>query len=134
MKVVHANPPNIDAIDAVFHVRGLAGVVFTFGDTIYVPGGEALSPMLLSHEGVHYSRQTNDPEKIAAWWHRYLVDAEFRYNEELPAHRAEYRQFCALETDRNARIKYLTTIAHRLAGPLYGGVVKPGEARRRIAA
>lgn len=133
MKIVHAYPPNIDAIDAAFKVRGQKGVLFTFGDTIYVPGGERVPAPLKAHEGVHFSRQTNDRPKIEAWWERYIADPEFRLAEELPAHRAEYRQFCALERDRNARSRYLHEIAQRLAGPFYGGLVSFIEARKRIA-
>lgn len=129
MKIIHANPPMYDEIDAVFHVRGNKNVIFTWGDTIYVPGGGDVSPELRAHEGVHFSRQTNDPAKIRAWWERYLIDPEFRFDEELPAHRAEYRTFKALNKDRNAHIRALYHIAARLSGPLYGGLVSDAKAR-----
>lgn len=133
MKIIRAYPPNIDAIDAVFHIRKVKGVIFTFGDTIYNPDGGDVSPELRAHEGVHFSRQTNEIAKIEAWWQRYLVDPEFRYNEEAPAHRAEYKAYCALHRDYNQRARFLHHVADRLAGPLYGGLVKPSEARRFIA-
>lgn len=132
MIIVHAYPPNIDAIDAVFKVRGRKGVIFTYGEKIYVPDGGDVSPELRSHEGVHYSRQTNDVRKIEAWWDRYLVDPEFRLTEELPAHRAEYKQFRAAHRDPNARIRFLHQVAARLSGPLYGGLIKSQSHARRL--
>ena len=134
MKIVHAYPPNIDQIDEVFKVRGTPGVVYTYGDTIYVPDGSVVSPSLKSHEGVHYSRQTNDRGAIEAWWARYLTDAEFRLAEELPAHRAEFRTFCALHKDRTLQMRMLHAIADRLAGPLYGGLISASRARNLIHA
>lgn len=134
MKVIHAYPPNIDELDRVFNVRGKRGVIFTWGETIYVPDGFELTSELKAHEGVHFSRQTNDPAKIRAWWDLYLVDPAFRLAEELPAHRAEYRTFCALQRDYNARARFLHVIAARLCGPFYGGLVSHREARQRIAA
>lgn len=134
MKIAHCHPPNIDEIDAVFQVKGKPGVIYTWGDTIFVPDGGVVSPELLAHEFVHYICQTNDTAKIEAWWRSYLADPEFRVQEELPAHRAEYRQFCSTHGDRNQRARFLHVIAGRLSGPLYGGLISRIEARRRIAA
>lgn len=135
MKIVVGRPPNFEQIAAVFPIARGPGAIFTFGDTIFSPGGEHLvTPELKAHEGVHYSRQTGDLTKIEAWWSRYLVDAEFRLAEELPAHRAEYRQFCAQHRDYNRRARFLHVIAARLAGPLYGGLITAAAARRSIAA
>lgn len=133
MKIVPVYPPNIDQIEAVFKVRGTKGVIFTFGDTIYAPDGGEMPPWLRAHEGVHYSRQTAPGMTPEAWWERYLVDPEFRLGEELPAHRAEYRSLCSLARDRNIRSRALHEMAQRLSGPLYGGVIKFADARRRIA-
>jgi hypothetical protein len=133
LNIVVAFPPMFEEIAAVFPAARGPGAIFTWGDTIYVPGGaHLLTPALRAHEGVHYSRQTNDTPKIEAWWQRYLVDAEFRLAEELPAHRAEYKQFCSTHRDRNLRIQFLHAIAGRLAGPLYGGMLSPAQARCRI--
>jgi hypothetical protein len=131
MNVVTGYPPNIDAIDAVFNVRNKPGLLYCYGDTIYVPDGTPLTPELKAHEGVHYVRQTaTSPEK---WWNLYLTSPEFRLAEELPAHRAEYKQFCALNRDRNARSRALHAIAARLAGPLYLGLISFSKARQFIA-
>lgn len=134
MNIAIAYPPNIDQINEVFPVKGKRGVIFTFGDTIYNPSGITITPALKSHEGVHFNRQTRDIVKITAWWDRYLIDAEFRFAEELPAHRAEFKTFCNLHRDRSQRSRFLHDIASRLSGPLYGDMVNAIEARKRIAA
>lgn len=133
MKIVHAYPPNFAQIDEVFKVRERKGVIYCYGDAIYVPDGGDVSPELRAHEGVHYSRQTNDTAKIEAWWAKYLVDPEFRLAEEIPAHRAEYRQFCSTVRDRNARSRALYSIAGKLSGPLYLGIISHSKARQVIA-
>lgn len=132
MKIVHAYPPNIDAIDAVFNVRSRKGVIFTYGDTLFVPDGGHVPPSLIAHEIVHSERQRE--AGVDSWWRQYFADLQFRLNEELLAHRAEYRKFCEFQRDSNRRIRFLTEIAHRLGGPLYGGLLKPADARRLIAA
>lgn len=119
-----------DELDAVFHVRGKKGVVFTFGDAIYVPDGHPVAPALQAHEEVHCARQP-DP---ASWWRRYIDDPEFRLAEEIPAHRAEYRFICNEYRDRNLRAQLLHALANRLSGPLYGSLIKASDARRMIGA
>lgn len=132
MKIVHAKPPNYDELDAVFHVRGKKGVIFTWGDTIYNPSGISVSAELKAHEGVHFSRQTNHTPAIESWWRRYIDDPEFRLGEELPAHRAEYKAFCNRVRCYRSRISYCTAIAARLASPLYGALLQPAKARSLI--
>lgn len=104
------------------------GVIFTYGEVIYtdVP----LSDELLAHESVHGARQ-KDPE---AWWARYLTDPEFRYEEELLGHVAEYVTCCRRVADRNRRAKAFHTIALRLSSDLYGGVVTYQKASKAIRA
>lgn len=134
MRVIVGRPPNFEEIAATFPMARGPGAIFTFGDAIYVPGGaHLLTPYLKAHEGVHYARQTNDTAKIEAWWRTYLVDAQFRLQEELPAHRAEFRTYCSLHRDPNARIRFLYGIGERLSGKLYGGLMTPAAARRAIA-
>lgn len=134
MKIVHAAPPMYDEIDAAFQVRGIKGVCFAWGPTLYVPDGHHIPPELMAHEAVHYERQGSDTRVIEGWWRRYLVDPEFRLAEEVPAHRAEYDYLATQHKDRNKRVLLLHRVASRLSGPLYGGLITPSEARRRIAA
>lgn len=121
--VIVREPPLIEEIDAAFHVRGKP-IFYSFGHLIFNPAGVLIPPSLMAHEGVHGDRQT-DPE---AWWRRYIADPEFRLDEEIPAHIAEYQFFA--DKPRNERRFHLTHIAKRLCSPLYGSLITPEKAKR----
>lgn len=129
MEIVVAQPPNFEEIVRVFPFARSPGVIFTFGQTIFNPSAVQISPALRSHESVHARRQGGDP---AGWWASYLDDPQFRLEEELIAHRAEYRAFRSWTKDRNAVARELDVIARRLSGPLYGGLLSHAKARRFI--
>lgn len=132
MNIVNAHPPNFPEIAAAFPHASKPGVIFSFGDTLYVPGGYPVSQELIAHETVHGRRQ--NAMGIMLWWDAYIRDPEFRLAEELPAHRAEFLDFCRRKADPNSRIRELMKVAERLASPLYGSLISVGEARRRISA
>jgi len=132
MRVIYEYPPNIEELDATFHIKGKP-ILFTYGDAIYCPDRSVfITPELYAHEQIHSNRQTSDRPTIEKWWERYLVDSEFRLNEELLAHRAEYKKYCDNNKDRNKRSLFLNSIAGRLASSMYGNVVTPNKARRII--
>lgn len=132
MTVIAAYPPNIDALDKAFEVRGKKGIIFTYAPHIYVPGGEILTPALQAHEEVHLDQQirAGGPE---AWWEQYLRDTTFRAQEELKAHRVEYATYCMYEKDKNQRNFYLVMISQRLASKMYGRIMTVTEARKGIS-
>lgn len=115
MKIVEKYPPNIRAIKSMFALP--VGVVFAYGDTIYNPSGEKLSEAIIAHEEVHQGQQGED---VKGWWERYLVDAHFRFHQELQAHRKEYQVMLAHAPSRNFRRLALSHIAHKLSAPMYG--------------
>jgi hypothetical protein len=123
MKIETTRPPNFEQILEAFPDADKPGVIFAFGTTIHNPSGGNISPALLAHEAVHGHRQITKytpPEMgIRIWWNNYISDAEFRYNEELLAHVAEYRAQSSLINDRNFRSKVLQSTALRLIAPLY---------------
>lgn len=131
IKIIHERPPNFEAIHAVFPGASGEGVIFAYGDTIYNPSGQALPQSLLDHERVHCERQLEIG--VDRWWNTYLFDGEFRYNEELLAHQAEWQ---AVQRDgslsRPQRRDQLKQIAKRLSGPLYGRRVSFEQAKRDI--
>lgn len=127
MKVVAGTPPMFTEIDRKFHVIGKP-IVFAWGDTIYNPTGSTLPPWILAHEGVHGARQGCDVE---GWWRLYIDDAEFRLQEEIPAHQEEWRAF-GLTHSRPDRLFYLSECARKLSSPLYGSLVSYGAAKRII--
>lgn len=129
MNIVRGTPPNFRAIVAVFPFAKREGVIFTYGDTIYVNGEPNLPVQLKAHEACHIDQQKRcgGPD---AWWERYLLDPTFRLEQELVAHRAEYRTLKHL--DRNGAARSLDFIASRLASPLYGELISKAQARRAI--
>lgn len=135
MQVVVARPPMFAEIAAAFPVvKEKAGVIYAWGDRIYNPDGISIPVQLFAHEKVHRDRQGC---AIEEWWRRYIADAQFRLDEELPAHVAEYRAFCAENAQgqrRNNRRIYLHQTAKRLASPLYGSLITYDAARKIIKA
>lgn len=132
MNIIVGRPPNYEQILAVFPKAARMDVIFTYGWTIYSPGGPHVSDALIEHERVHAKRQ-NDAG-VVVWWDKYLVDPAFRLAEELPAHRAEYQWHKHHSRDRNLIARHLHAIASRLAGPLYNNVIGLGQAKKLIIA
>ena len=106
IKIRRGLPPNYELLAKHFPMKG--GEIFTYGNKIYTPG--RLSRSLLVHEKTHVRQQLK--MGVETWWEKYIEDREFRFHQELEAHRAEFR----------AGGKLLV-IAERLASPLYGSLV-----------
>lgn len=123
MRIVTRWPPNIDEVKKEFPITGRE--IFAYGDTIYNPCGEKLPIWLVEHEECHQAQQAGDPED---WWKTYLRDRDFRFNQELEAHRVEFACFCRNRKDRNEQSKYLFYIARRLSSKMYGKLVSQREA------
>jgi hypothetical protein len=117
--VVRAYPPIYSAIADRFPVRGKP-VIFAYGDVIYNPTGPDLTEDLRVHEEVHCARQL--VAGVDAWWARYLTEVDFRLEEELVAHRAEYR-LLTRALGATARERHLRKVATKLAAPLYGSLI-----------
>lgn len=125
-------PPNYEDIRRVFPSASGPNVIFAYGDIVYVPNGKPLPQEIYDHERVHGQRQTDNAGGVTQWWRRYLEDPVFRQAEELVAHIREYHSFCERNADRNARNGYLSQMAARFAGPLYGLGCSVKEAKRMI--
>lgn len=123
MRVVVAEPPMMDEIDAAFDVRGKP-VLFAWGDTIYNPAGVTVSPELMAHERVHGARQRTFPCGVEDWWRYYISSPRFRLLEEIPAHVDEFLALCAQHghkwpNKRNMRRAFAAAVAKKLTSPLY---------------
>lgn len=127
MKIVKEFPPNIDLIRNRFTLH--KGIVFTFGDTIYNPDDGLIDAPLLFHETTHSVQQGDNPTK---WWARYLIDDDFRFVQELEAYQNQYKKYCELNKDRNARARFLNRIATDLSSSMYGSFCKKSDALRCI--
>ena len=133
MIVIRAYPPNYREIKKHFAIAGRTDCAFSWGtNRLYFIGTDPISPALMAHETAHGIRQGHEEASIRAWWERYMRDPEFRLEEEVIAHRAEYA--CLGETFQGKALEnHLTSIAKRLASPLYGGMVSIREAEILIA-
>lgn len=129
-QIIKDRPPNYQEILLHFPDANRPGVIFAYAPYIYAPSGN-VPPELVDHEKVHIARQ----QKIGVeeWWRRYLTSPEFRFQEEVLAHRAEYRHIVQHGT-RFARRRALKELAKRLSGPLYGKMCKPSMAEAIIEA
>lgn len=131
-RIVRAFPPNYAMLKRAFNLQPSAGVIFSYGDRIFVPNLTApLPPYLVAHEGVHGERQLAHAGGLDGWWSDYVADPKFRLVEEVLAHRAEYG-WHKLHEGRGGRERALDRIALRLCGPLYGRLMSFDEAKAII--
>ena len=131
MKILETNPPNIAEIIKAFpEVKGDKLVIFTYGDTVYAPGGKiGITPDIEVHEAVHIKQQKElgfmGPRR---WWKKYLVDPEFRLEQELEAYRAQYKFITKTVKDRNEKLRCFNRFVAYLSGPTYGNLIPPSTA------
>lgn len=114
-------PPNYIALKKAFPAIN-QNTIFSYGEVVYVPSGNKLSREIAAHEAVHGERQLDIG--VTFWWDRYLDDADFRYVEELVAHRAEFLAFkngIPMPGSRATRAA-LAHIAGKFCGPLYNNM------------
>ena len=117
--IIIDRPPNFEQIRAAFPRAENPGVLFAYDGNIYNPTGATLPPALIAHENVHLERQKGG--WADAWWQSYINNSEFRYEEELLAHVAEFKAQL-ISSDRNFGARLLTHTAIRLVAPLYNYV------------
>jgi len=131
MEVIYnKRPPNFDVIVKAFPMAANDGVVFAYGDEIYVPSGKELTHHLKVHEATHGIRQKEFG--LDEWWQRYIEDEAFRYYEELVAHFSEYMSMISENDVRPYRRKCMGFIAQKLAHPLYGCKGGAAKAKRDL--
>lgn len=130
MKVIYDYPPNYDEIAEAFDLSSIKGIVFTYGEDLYVPEGKSviLDKPLIRHEMTHTMQQ--QAMGIEAWWKRYLVDPKFRLEQELEAYRVQYKALASLPPKH--QIGYLNHISQALAGDMYGNILSVEQAKAII--
>lgn len=127
MKIVIAYPPNYEEIKKAFNPPKT--VVFTYGDTIYNPNNGLIGTDLMIHEGTHEIQQSLDPKK---WWDRYLIDPQFRVDQEIEAYHNQYKYLKDMIKDRNQLFRHLHRLASDFSSPIYGGCISYQQAVERI--
>lgn len=114
-------PPIMSRILVCFPEVDVSRVIITYGGAIWVPSGNRISRELFAHECVHIEQQ--DAVGTDAWWDHYFVDPEFRYEQELVAHRAEVNAFVKRHGGGTKKCRaYREECARRLSGAMYGNV------------
>lgn len=87
-------------------------IIITYGNKVY--SNQPLPDHLIAHETVHCEQQGWNDDAAAKWWDKYLTDPRFRYEQELAAYRAQYKEL----PDKSA----VVSLAKDLSSPMYGGL------------
>lgn len=131
MKIVKGYPPNHAEIVEMLHPA--PNYIFTYGDTVFSPTTDVIPPDILAHESVHERQQTSKWHfSPTRWWKKYLIDPQFRYEQELEAYQAQYQFVKAHVRDRNMVHKLLHEMGRALSSANYGNVVGFSEAVEKI--
>lgn len=85
--IVDGYPPNIDEIRSFITPTETA--VYTYGDTIYNPNGGKVYEDVIEHEKVHIKQQS-EYTSPSIWWTKYLIDKDFRLEQEIEAYNKQY--------------------------------------------
>jgi hypothetical protein len=126
-------PPNYDEIAKRFPVRGRQTVVFTYGDTIYNPLGRQLAADVIAHEEVHIKQQAEYPGGPERWWTWYLLNSEFRLEQEIEAYRVQVSFARRAYSTKDAKL-IAAHCVRTLSSPMYGGIVSSEEAKKLLYA
>lgn len=100
-----------------------------YGDTIH--SATPLPADVEVHERVHLKQHGYTAEGAAAWWVRYLEDADFRLEQELEAYRAQYQYLKKTVKDRNELARQTLKLARDLAN-MYGLTINVARALTAI--
>ena len=130
MKLSKEKPKIYPRLVEVFGIDWNKGIIITYGDTVYC--SVELENHLIAHEEVHVRQQTE--YGVEAWWERYLIDPEFRLDQELEAYRAQakYLREHTEEMSRGQRQIWFITMARLLSGSIYGNLVSFNKAMELI--
>lgn len=131
VKISTEKPPMLDLVEKYFKVD-LSRTAFAYGDTIYKQDGVVLDD-LLAHEEIHLTQQSKMVGGAAAWWERYMVDIDFRLEQEIPAYQAQYKWFRRRITNKDHLKRIRNIMAEDMSGPTYGHMIGRDEAFRIIA-
>lgn len=141
MKIIKAYPPNFVQIRTAFpQVVGRQGILYAWGDRVYNPSGVNVPWWLHEHEETHGKRQLegfgsdllSEDTMIHSWWNTYIEEPDFRLQEEIPAHQAEWRVFKSIRLNHKDQKTYLLRMAERLSGPLYNNMISLENALAEI--
>lgn len=131
MKIVNKYPPNYDEIIQHFPVKNKRGIIFTYGDKLYVPAMGTIPHIpdhLMAHEKTHSKQQKNHKGGVKGWWKQYFEDKQFRLDQESEAYRNQYNHAKETLNRKECRL-ILKKIAKDLSSKIYGNLVSKLTAR-----
>ncbi len=103
--------------------------LFPWAPDIYNPSGLDIPPDIFVHELKHIVQQGKNPKE---WWDKYILDKNFRLEQELEANREQYKFICKLTKDREQRNKALIAMAKNVSGEIYNVSISFQEAYQKI--
>lgn len=115
IKIKQEYPPNIEEIKRYLETN--QDTIYAYGSFVYNPSGKEIPPDVLTHENVHSQQQKNfaSPE---LWWSKYLIDREFRKQEEVEAFAKQWRWIKPYLPSQGVK-DALNEFAQLLSSPLY---------------
>jgi hypothetical protein len=128
VNVIIARPPVYDLICRTLGTPP-EDALYAYDGSIYNPGKGRITPALKVHERVHFKQQ-REFGSADAWWARYCADKQFRYEQELEAHIAEFKFLYVMQAARKEQNLY--ALADRLSSKMYGGVASFEKAKADI--
>lgn len=128
MKFSKEKPPVYEACHEKFGVSWSNGIIFTYGDTIHCKF--KLHPQKIAHESVHVKQQLE--YGVEKWWERYLIDEQFRLEQELQAYGAETIWIQKNVRDFKDQVRRIEDIVKDLSSFTYGNIISAEEARQLL--
>ena len=88
IKIKEEYPPNIDLIRE--YLEPPKGSIFAYDEIIYNPDKIQVYEDVIEHEKVHFKQQARftSPDY---WYIKYLIDKDFRKEQEIEAYSAQYQ-------------------------------------------
>jgi hypothetical protein len=119
------------AVNHFFPKADMDTTWLTFGRTVYMPAGAPIDNGLMVHEEVHTKQQKNFLKGIF-WWIKYIRDEKFRYSQELPAYKEQFKYLISGEKNRERINKVRHAVAMELSGEHYNWMCDYDQAFRDL--
>jgi len=109
-------PPNIELVRSILPIDR-SDIVFSYFPDIYNPSGKTIYADLMIHEEMHLAEQ--ERMGVDKWWHKYLHNKDFRFEQEIIAFAAQYA-YGLKAYKRKVADKMLSDFALSLSDGIYG--------------
>lgn len=128
MKIFYVFPPNYEELKRYFPLDLPDYIpLFPYGEILYNPHKKEIPPDVMYHEKIH-GKQQNNPD---LWWKRYMIDIQFRLDQETEAYAGQY-QFIKKTMGSKAAKEGLEELSDNLSSPLYKLYITKHQAETKI--